>query len=327
VVSGTGDLYLEFEGVGRSIAAIVAGLNGGGTFTLEKGDVRGVNPQAFQQVTRAVDAGLDLQDDKIKEVFVNHMAAGNLPFEKVEGTLTLVGGRLSARNVVVDAEKAEVFGSAQLDLNTYDLDADFSLKVDPGENAVTGAEPQIGLLFQGAVETPVRSVDITPFTAYLTLRAFEQEVERVERLQAEILERDRLTRELKRQSEAKARREQDAIEAAAAAEAAAQAAEEERLRLEKEQEQSTQPEQEQTQSRPRAPANGAVAPVETAANPEPAPLTDRIRAVLDASNDNTGSSGNGAASGSNRDSSLPPLDGPVTIEDLLRGQFSVPAGQ
>lgn len=331
VVSGTGDLYLEFEGVGRSISAIVSGLNGGGTFTLENGDVRGLNPQAFMQVTRAVDAGLDLQDDKIADVFVNHMAAGNLPFEKVEGTLTLVGGRLSARNVVVDASKAEVFGSAQLDLNSYDLDADFSLKVDPGENAVTGAEPQIGLLFKGPVEAPERSVDITPFTAYLTLRAFEQEVERVERLQAEILERDRLTRELKRQADAKVRREQETLEAAAAAEAAAQAAEEERLRLE--QEQLEQQEQEQTQSQDRTRANPQTAPVEATVSPARAPaepqvpLTDRIRAVLDASGGNADVSGSVPARDSVSGSDLPPLDGPITIDDLLSGQFSIPAGQ
>ncbi len=332
VVSGTGDLYLEFEGIGRSISAIVSGLNGGGTFTLKEGDVRGLNPQAFMQVTRAVDAGLDLQDDKIAEVFVNHMAAGNLPFEKVEGTLTLVGGRLSARNVVVDAEKAEVFGSAQLDLNTYDLDADFSLKVDPGENAVTGAEPQIGLLFKGPVEAPERSVDITPFTAYLTLRAFEQEVERVERLQAEILERDRLTRELKRQADAKARREQEAIEAAAAAEAAAQAAEEERLRLEQEQLERQQREQTQSQERTRATPDDApveeatVSPARAPAEPQ-VPLTDRIRAVLDASNGDLNVSGNVSPPGTKPGSDLPPLDGPITIDDLLSGQFSIPAGQ
>ncbi len=333
VVSGTGDLYLEFEGIGRSIAAIVAGLNGGGSFTLQNGTVQRLNPQAFLQVTRAVDAGLDLQDDKIEEVFLSHMSAGSLPFEKVEGTLTLVGGRLSARNVVVDAEKAEVFGSAQLDLNTYDLDADFSLKVDPGENAVTGAEPQIGLLFEGPVEAPARSVDITPFTAYLTLRAFEQEVERVERLQAEILERDRLTRELKRQSEAKVRREREAIEAAAAAEAAAQAAEEERLRLEQERLERESQEQEQTQNSEQTPAVPDTQPVETAASPanapadDPIPLTDRIRAVLDASNDNLDLTGASAAPETKPASDLPPLDGPITIEDLLSGQFGIPAGQ
>ncbi len=318
VVSGSGDLYLEFEGIGRSIAAVVAGLNGGGTFTLSNGNVRGLNPQAFLQVTRAVDAGLELQDSKIEEVFTSHMAAGSLPFDRVEGTLTLVGGRLSARNVVVDAEKAEVFGSAMLDLNAYDLDADFTLKVDPGANAVTGAEPQIGFLFQGAVEAPERTVDITPFTAYLTLRAFEQEVERVERLQAEILERDRLARELKRQQDAKARREQAAFEAAA------RAAEEEQRRLE-------ELERQETQGETRSPGPGDQTSAEAPAIPANASpqseelLTDRVRAVLDRSTGNLDVAGEVVVPETRPAFELPPLDGPITIEELLSGQFGTPA--
>lgn len=334
VASGSLDLFLEFEGAGRSISAIVTGLTGGGTFSMENGEFRGLNPQAFPLVTRAVDAGLDLQDDKIREVFVSHMAAGSLPFERVDGTLTMVGGRLSARNVVVDSERAEIFGSAEVDLGTHDLDADFSLKVDPGEDAVTGAEPQVGLLFQGPVEVPRRRVDIAPFTAYLTLRAFEQEVERVEKLQAEILERDRLVRELKAQREAESRRIRLATEAA-------QREEEERLRLEQEQSgagDGAQDEQENS-ALPAETAPAETAPPTTAtavpATPapqrqtrveaaEPAePFSERIRALLEppASEAITAPA---AAPAAKPAPSLPPLDPPVSIGDLITRDVGSP---
>ncbi|WP_428686883.1 AsmA family protein [Roseibium sp.] len=371
VASGSLDLFLEFEGAGRSISAIVTGLNGGGTFVLKNGDFRGLNPKAFPLVTRAVDAGLDLQDDKIRDVFVSHMDAGSLPFDRVDGTLTLVGGRLSARNVVVDSKKAEIFGSAELNLGTDDLDADFSLKVDPGEDAVTGAEPQVGLLFGGPVDDPQRRIDIAPFTAYLTLRAFEQEVERVEKLQAEILERDRLVRELKHQREALARRISEAAAAAAAAE-------EERLRkLEEPEPQDDQaalpepvpepapepepqapprperqetslsppdgplpdrksslpnvtspfpsqerevPSQNQTPSAPDSAAvspAGGVAPVRhlrVEKTISQRPFADRIRDIL-----GTPETGPEPSSGAQPEPSgnLPPLDPPISIEDLL----------
>jgi len=315
VASGTLDLFLEFEGAGRSISAIVTGLTGGGTFSMENGTFRGLNPQAFPLVTRAVDAGLELEGDRIREVFVSHMAAGSLPFERVDGTLTLVGGRLSARNVVVDSEKAEIFGSAEVNLATYDLDADFSLQVDPGEDAVTGAEPQVGLLFEGPADAPGRRIDIAPFTAYLTLRAFEQEVERVEKLQAEILERDRLVRELKRQREAESRRERLAAEAA-------QAAEEERLRLEEEQSGAggtDQGEQENSalpqESAPVAPAPRRQTSVVPAADPAE-PFADRIRALLETPGSETIAAPASAPASKPLDS-LPPLDPPVSIEDLI----------
>ncbi|PVB61647.1 AsmA family protein [Labrenzia sp. 011] len=300
VASGSLDLFLEFEGAGRSISAIVAGLGGGGTFSMEKGDFRGLNPQAFQLVTRAVDSGLDLQDEKIRDMFVSHMAAGNLPFNRVDGTLTLVGGRLSARNVVVDSGKAEIFGSAEVDLGTSELDADFSLKVDPGENAVTGAEPQVGLLFEGPVEAPARRIDITPFTAYLTLRAFEQEVERVEKLQAEILERDRLTRELKRQREARARQ--------------AAAAKEKRLRQLDE-----APVEDSRDGASVAPSAGEPRQQGLSGQTGNAPFTERIRALIEdpGPEDMTGETAPQAAPGPKPGGSLPPLDPPVSIEDLL----------
>ncbi|MCV0429061.1 MAG: AsmA family protein, partial [Roseibium sp.] len=314
VAAGTLDLFLEFEGAGRSISAIVTGLSGGGTFAMDKGDFRGLNPQAFPLVTRAVDAGLDLRDEKIREVFISHMAAGTLPFERVDGTLTLVGGRLSARNVVVDSEKAEIFGSAEVDLGTYDLDADFSLKIDPGEDAVTGAEPQVGLLFQGPVEAPRRRVDVGPFTAYLTLRAFEQEVERVEKLQAEILERDRLVRELKQQREAKGRRER-------AAQAAALAAEEERLRLEESQSQEGQSAPTpQNESTPAQETNAAPPLQQSEARQQSGavqPFAERIRAVLGSPDPETTQSVPDSAPQAKPSNALPPLDPPVSIEDLI----------
>lgn len=217
LASGQTDVFLEFEGAGRSISGIVSGLAGGGTFTVTEGNIRGINPTAFGLVIRAADAGLELEDDKIREAFASHLDAGNLSFSQMVGALSIAAGRAVARNVSVDADTAALFGSAELDLNNWSIESDVSLTVDPGENAVTGAEPQVGILFKGTLDEPTRSIDITPFTAFLTLRAFEQEVERVEKLQAEILERDRLLREMKRQRQVEARR--------------AREAEEERLRL------------------------------------------------------------------------------------------------
>jgi len=212
LASGQTDVFLEFEGAGRSISGIVSGLAGGGTLSVTDGNIRGINPTAFGLVIRAADAGLELEDDKIRSVFANHLDAGNLPFTQMVGALSIAAGRAVARNISVDADSAALFGSAELDLNNWSIESDVSLKVDPGENAVTGAEPQVGILFSGTLDEPSRSIDITPFTAFLTLRAFEQEVERVEKLQAEILERDRLLREMKRQRQVEARRKREAEE-------------------------------------------------------------------------------------------------------------------
>lgn len=354
VATGNLDLFLELDGAGRSISAIVAGLNGGGTFSVTDGDLRGLNPQAFDLVVRAVDAGLELEDARIEEAFLSHMQAGQLAFESLEGSVGLVGGRISARNVVVDAQSAEVFGSAEADLNTLTIDSDFTIRVDPGDDAVTGADPQVGLLFQGPVDGPERRIDIAPFTAYLTLRAFEQEVERVERLQAEILERDRLSRELRRLQEERTRRERSAEE----------------LEAEEGAESQDNPQEEASltgdsgSAASDSGANGAVTAAQPALDaPQQANVTDspsddaasaqvppaassdfsaRIRAVIDTRADSdtiapadlSGLATESIAGTGGSTGALPPLGAPQTIEDLLGGQtilvnpgfdFGVPA--
>nr|WP_244316725.1 AsmA family protein [Pannonibacter sp. XCT-34] len=209
VATGQLDASGEFQSSGRSISALVAALAGGGTLQLSGAELRAMNPAAFDLVIRAADAGLVLEDDKIREVFASQLDAGSLELERLDGTLALNGGRLALRNVAASAEGAELTGQALLNLNDWTLDSDITVKVDAGSNATAGAEPQAALLFSGDLAAPERSIDVAPFTAFLTLRSFEQEVERVERLQAEILERDRLMREVKYFREEALRRQQE----------------------------------------------------------------------------------------------------------------------
>ncbi|MCA1298940.1 AsmA family protein [Stappia indica] len=220
VATGRFDLALRLEGAGRSVAGIVASLSGGGTVKVGAGEIRGLNPEAFGLVIRAVDAGLDVDDATVREAFASHLDTGRLGFDALEGSFSVAGGVVRISNVTLDNADgdtgASVFGSAQVDLEEKTLQSDFALKVEAGEEAVTGAEPEVGLVFSGDLAAPSRTIDITPFTAFLTLRAFEQEVRRVEELQAEITERDRLMRELRRAREEKRRREREEAERALA---------------------------------------------------------------------------------------------------------------
>ena len=197
VATGTADVGLDFDGTGRSLAAVVSSLAGGATLQVRDGEIRGLNPNAFGLVIRAADAGLTLDDESVRDAFLSHLDAGTLPFSTLEASGAIAGGVLRVNTLRLDTPSASVFGGAQVDLSERQLSSEISLKVDPGEDAVTGAEPQVGLVFSGPLEAPGRQIDIAPFTAYLTLRAFEQEVQRVEKLQAEIAERERLMRELR----------------------------------------------------------------------------------------------------------------------------------
>nr|WP_281379108.1 AsmA family protein [Chthonobacter rhizosphaerae] len=233
VVTGRLGVDLDLQANGRTVTGLVSSLSGGGAIRVEDGVIRSMNPSAFGAVIRAADADLDLNDDEIRQVFTANIDAGDLPFERLEGAFTLSSGTLRAPNLVVSSGTATTSGSAVLDLPRWRLESDWQLAVDPGADAVAGAVPQVALLFRGPIDDPSRTVDVTSFTAFLTLRAFEAEVERVEVMQADIQERELLRRTLQRSEDAAVRRrraEEAAARRAAEEAAARQAAEAEALR-------------------------------------------------------------------------------------------------
>lgn len=215
VAAGTLDLAFDVSGRGRSLSGVVSTLSGSGSFGVAKGVLRQINPLAFSAVVRAADAGLKLDRDNVRKAFEGHLDAGSLSFDTASGSFAASSGVVRVSSLSIDAGSATVLGGASFDLNEMTLSSDWSLKVDPGEDKVTGAEPEVGLLFEGPLAEPRRGVDVTPLLGFLTVRAFEQEVERVEKLQAEIIERDRLTRLLRLYRQEAARRQREAEEAAA----------------------------------------------------------------------------------------------------------------
>lgn len=204
---GALNVTANFEGNGNSMLDLVSSLTGGGTLLVENGEFRNINPIAFRRAMRATDAGLELEEEKIKDVFMQHIDGGELPFNSVQGAFSLVSGELRARSISVEAENGSALGGGSIDLINFVLDSEWNLKMDAGENAVVGADQQIGILFEGPLESPEREIDVSALTGFLTLRAFETEVERIENQEVDFMEKERFGRELRILRERRERRE------------------------------------------------------------------------------------------------------------------------
>lgn len=194
---GALNVTADFEGSGDSMLDLVSSLTGGGTLLVENGEFRNVNPIAFRRAMRATDAGLELEEEKIKEVFVAHVDDGELPFNSVQGAFSLVSGELRARSISVEADNGSALGGGNIDLINFILDSEWTLRIDAGENAVIGAEQQIGISFEGPLENPEREIDVSALTGFLTVRAFETEVQRIENQEVDFMEKERFGRELR----------------------------------------------------------------------------------------------------------------------------------
>jgi hypothetical protein len=99
-------------------------------------------------------------------------------------------------NVNVATDLAKVSGHAEINLPDQRLKGSLGIALNAGADAMTGADPGLRLDFSGALATPGRTLDVTDITGFLSLRAFERERRRVERLQASVLEKQRLRREV-----------------------------------------------------------------------------------------------------------------------------------
>ncbi len=128
-------------------------------------------------------------------------------------------------DVAVTAKGAAVSGSAQADLTKWGLDSTWTLTVDAGERKVEGASPAIQVSYAGPLDDPSRSIDVTALSAYLNLRAYIAEQKRLEAIQEQIMEGQRLRRELDRERQEREAKAREAEAARQAAIAAAQAAE------------------------------------------------------------------------------------------------------
>lgn len=197
----------DFEGNGDSMKELVTSLTGGGTLLVENGEFRNINPLAFRRTMRAVDAGLELEAEKISAEFLKYIDDGVLPFNSAEGVFSIVSGSVRASSVSVDAGPASALGGGTIDLVNLLIESDWTLRMDPGAEAVVGAEPQIGISFGGTLENPEREIDVSALTGFLTVREFEHEVARIENQEEDILEKEWFGRQLRMQRERRLKRE------------------------------------------------------------------------------------------------------------------------
>ncbi|MEP2943123.1 MAG: AsmA-like C-terminal region-containing protein [Hyphomicrobiales bacterium] len=217
LVEGKLSLSSQFSGTGRSLDAIISTLGGGGSISLTDGRVRRLNPAAFQQLVSAADDDILLNNEVLLPLTQSHLDSGHLTIDKAESTFTITSGVGRIANASLTAKAVNALAGATFDLPQMTLKGSMALNVKAAlidKTPVAGSTPEIAILFDGPIDKPSRTLDVQPLLGYLTVRRFEQEVRRVEVLQADILEKQRLSRYARWISAEAERERQEALEAA-----------------------------------------------------------------------------------------------------------------
>ena len=183
VVTGKLTLDAAAEGAGMSAVALMGSLAGSGTFKLENGRVVRLDPAAFDTVMRAVDQGLPIDVNRVRDRTDAALASGVLPVALAEGGITINAGQARLSDVTVRAQRADVAVSGSVNLADAALEGRLTLFGMGGASAPANTRPEITIGLKGPVDTPKRSIDVAALASWLALRAVEQQSKKLEALE------------------------------------------------------------------------------------------------------------------------------------------------
>lgn len=283
--TGKADSTVTLTSSGKSVRGMVSALAGSGTARFRDLALPGLNAAALPALlARADEAGRDIDAATIRAFAPAIVSDGTFSVGEADLAFTVAGGVVRTPPLILEGEGATLSVDSRIDLVADVVQLSGNVVYDAGNEALVGSEPSVGLSISGPWGDARRSFDTGPLAQFLTQRALEREQARVEALQAGLLEKQRLRREVRyyeqreriRQDEAEAERRRIEEEARLAAEEAVRQAEEE-ARLKAEEEQRRQAAEEARRraepgarppvGEPRSDASGAAGSAGQAASP------------------------------------------------------------
>lgn len=196
IASARSDLTFALDTTGKSAVDLLESATGSGTLSLQDLAVAGFDDGAFANILKFADSdAVELSEAALKPGVEQAILTGTTRIDALEIPFNIAGGRLRAANIAGQNNRVNFSGEADIGLLSGDLAATLAVAFKPGEEVQAGADPAVSLAWQGPLAAPARTMDITALNSFLSLRRFEQERRRVEILQANIAEKQRLRRE------------------------------------------------------------------------------------------------------------------------------------
>jgi len=216
---------LQFSGTGDSIASVIASLNGEGSFTVSDLSVGGFDPDAFA-VAGTTPNILDLDAEDMSKIVADALAKGTFAAPEMSGVMNLAGGALRSNNLGASAENADLFGSLAVDFNTLAVSGNWTLSPSGQVDAaglINETTARIDSIIGGTLLAPSHTLDLVSMVDSVKVRAYELEVDRLEKLKAADEARQRAAAEERARLMAiEARRKAEAAAAELAAQRAAE---------------------------------------------------------------------------------------------------------
>jgi large subunit ribosomal protein L24 len=181
-IAGSFGLSGELDGTGLSPVALIGSLQGSANVTLSDAQLAGLDPRAFDAVTRAVDQGLPVDAARIGDVVRKGLDSGQFSVKQIGAALTLSAGQIQLASTKASGQGADMSLSGNLDLTDGSVDARIILS---GSSEAAGARPDIYMSLRGPFTSPARAIDLSALTGWLTLRAVENQSKKLQSIERE----------------------------------------------------------------------------------------------------------------------------------------------
>jgi uncharacterized protein involved in outer membrane biogenesis len=183
-VNGRLGLRLEVDGTGRSPMALIGSLFGSGAVTLDRPQFDGIDPLAFSTVSLAVDRGLAIEPNRVRDAVSAAFAKGRLALPRIEGALGVSGGQLRLASVRAEANDVALAFAGSLDMASGGIDVRATLSGPNATFAADAGRPDIFMNIKGPLSDAKRTIDVTALVGWLTLRAVDQQARTLEAIEA-----------------------------------------------------------------------------------------------------------------------------------------------
>ena len=227
-LEGTLDASGRFSGTGGSVADVLAAMTGEGTYTVSDLRIERLDPQAPNALAAVADV-LEMQPEELSGLIEEKLQDGPFASPEVAGTFTIAGGVLRSPNLPIQGEGGQLFGSGSIRLADLGITGDYTLTptaIIPAALVEAGAA-RVAARLSGTLVEPERTFDVSGLVDAIMVKAYEAEVDRLEKLRAEDEARKKAEdAERTRLAEEAARKAAEDEAARKAAEAARKAADE-----------------------------------------------------------------------------------------------------
>ena len=156
------------------------------------------NPGALPALLVGADrVGREIDAVRIAAFAPAMVSAGTFAAPPAQIAFTVAAGILRAPPVTLDAAAALVSADLKAEFATAWSLRSARSPMRAGDDAVAGSDPAVGFTVEGPLAALAGQYDTEPLAQFLTQRALEREQARVEALQSALLEKQRLSREVR----------------------------------------------------------------------------------------------------------------------------------